>query len=69
MLAKYLSRPFEQEFARLCQDHSSRRPRKDLDADLVLELSDLHGNGGLCDVYTSSACRKRFRLGYRQKGL
>src|SRR5258706_15455530 len=58
VFSKDHSRPVEQIFARLGQDHASRRSRKKLQPYFVLELTYLHRNGRLCDVDTPRPGRK-----------
>jgi hypothetical protein len=68
VFAQYRSGPLEEEFAALGQDHTSRRSREQRQAQILLELSDLHRDSCLRYMYTFRAGRERFCFGYRKKG-
>ena len=69
VLTKYLARPVYQSLTGLGEDHPPRSSRKKRQPDLVLELTDLHRDRGLCDVDTTGPGRKRFSLCDGQKGF
>ena len=52
----------EEFLAGLGQDHIARRANKQFGADFTFELSNLHANGGLSNVYSGRACGESSRL-------
>ena len=69
MFPEYFSCPIEKTFTRLGHDHAARRPRKQRQPDLVLELTDLHRNCCLRYIYTPGTGRKGLCLRNCQKSL
>ena len=69
VLAQDEVRAFKQVLARLREDDAARHTQEERDADLLLQLLDLHAQRGLRVVYALGGGGERVRLGDRQEGL